>query len=84
MRYRKLIRVVWLCLCLGCSRINETALFDFPVESIPDINYTDTLSPIPVLADAELTEFAIIDDRVFSYSTSGHDFLSVTSLEGNI
>ena len=36
-----------------------------------------------MLADAELTEFAIIDDRVFSYSTSGHDFLSVTSLDGN-
>lgn len=79
-----LIGVIVIGVCLGCSRINETALFDFQVESIPDINYTDTLSPIPVLADAELTEFAIIDDRVFSYSTSGHDFLSVTSLEGNI
>ena len=78
-----LIGVIVIGVCLGCSRINETALFDFPVESITDINYTDTLSPIPLHVDAELVEFAIIDDRVFSYSTSGHDFLSVTSLDGN-
>lgn len=70
-------------ICLGCSQINENALFNFPVKSIPDINYTDTLSPILLLANADLIEFSIVDDRVCSYMFSGQSFLSVTSLDGN-
>ncbi len=82
MRFRGLTGVIFFWLCFGCTRISEKNLFKFPVETIPDIGYTDTLSPVSVLANADLIEFNVVEKSIISYMLTGPDYLSVTPVDG--
>lgn len=64
----------------GCTQMDEGQLFNFPVENLDDIGYSESLRASLLLDDADLESFIIVDSSIVSYLMMGNDFISITSL----